>query len=80
MATKLFCNLCGKEFERVDEDQGVNISVVLGAGSKYDGCLFDADFCCVCLDKVIDNVAINCKILPISKIDDNVETEVQEDD
>ena len=70
MATKLFCNVCGKEFHPSDEANGANISLELGAGSKYDGCVFDADLCCTCLDKLIDHIAISCEIFPISKCDD----------
>ena len=68
MASNLSCNLCGKNFEHVDNCHGINLSFVFGPSSKYDGCLFDGDFCCACIDRIASNIAINCAVPPIEEL------------
>lgn len=68
MASNLICNLCGKSFESIDNQYGINLSIVFGPLSKYDGCVFDADFCCSCIDRITSNIAVNCAIQPIEEL------------
>ena len=68
MASSLTCNLCGKRFEPVDDANGINFKVVCGPASRFDGCLFDADFCCKCVDRVIANIMVNCAVSPMLEI------------
>lgn len=53
------CNLCGKEFNCWDEQEGLNIHTRLGYGSKYDGSLVNLDICIDCFDTIIEQSSIN---------------------
>ena len=59
---KTICNMCGKEFDLFDKQDGQMIySAKIGYGSKYDGSGLSMDLCIDCVDKLIDA----CKISPI---------------
>ena len=61
----IICNMCGKEFDTWDMQEGFYIhSSYIGYGSKYDGGSLDIDLCCNCMDKIIDA----CKIFPVTDI------------
>lgn len=68
MASTLTCNLCGKKFDPIDDLRGINLTVSLGAGSRFEGCLFDADFCCKCVDRIVATLMVNCAISPMSDV------------
>ena len=63
MATKVICNICGKEMDDVDLRNNIRIDKCLGYGSKFDGEDIHLDICCDCLDKIIES----CKVDPRAK-------------
>lgn len=58
---KVYCNLCGKEFDEFDQQASFHISQRLGYGSVHDGDTLELDICCECMDKLIDG----CELSPI---------------
>lgn len=54
--TQVVCSMCGKQFDFWDYNENAHISHEFGFGSKYDLTYFKADFCCHCLDKVMDTI------------------------
>lgn len=62
---KTLCNLCGKEFDKLDELEGFGVHTRFGYGSKFDGDNVELDLCCECLDKLMDKLIRECKINPI---------------
>lgn len=63
--TKHVCNVCGRDFDHLDERQGANFTHLVGYGSKYDGATVELDVCCECLDNILDMLVSGCKINPI---------------
>lgn len=63
MAREFRCNMCGKEMNKFDIEEGFSFDKWLGYGSKYDGGYFQIDLCCECMDKLIDS----CLISPIKE-------------
>ena len=59
MSTKCVCNLCGKEMDYVNLNNGLKISRTMGYGSAYDGDHIDIDICCECFDKIIEACVID---------------------
>ena len=60
---KLICNMCGKEFDHWDLQEGFGFhSQYIGYGSKYDECSLELDLCCGCMDKIIES----CEISPVT--------------
>lgn len=51
------CNLCGKEFDEFDNQEGFSISNegrnTIGYGSAHDGETCRCDLCCSCFDKIM---------------------------
>lgn len=64
---KIFCNVCGKEFDVYDEHNAdvANISGYVGYGSKYDTHYIDLHMCNDCFDKLMDKMMEECKFSPI---------------
>lgn len=62
---KTLCNLCGKEFDILDEQEDFGIHTRAGYGSKFDGDDVELDLCCECFDKLMDKLIPECKINPI---------------
>ena len=58
---KHYCNMCGKELDMWDEQEGFSIHKKIGYGSIYDGDYLNLNLCCECADKIIGE----CKIHPI---------------
>ena len=58
-----YCNNCGKELDFWDKQENFIIEKKLGYGTKYDGNKLKLQFCCECIDSIIEN----CSILPITK-------------
>lgn len=59
--SKIFCNLCGKEMDRWDRQEGFSIHRRCGYGTKYDGETLELDICCDCMERLIDS----CRLSPI---------------
>ena len=55
------CNYCGKELDIFDEQEDFVIHKNIGYGSTHDGDIIRLQFCCDCLDKIIDACAIDPK-------------------
>lgn len=62
---KTICNLCGKNFDFLDEQENFSIYTRIGYGSKYDDEQLKLDLCCECMDNLIDL----CVISPVSEHD-----------
>lgn len=56
---KTICNMCGKEFDRWDEDENFSFHSMIGHGSKYGMFEFDLDLCCNCMDRMLDEYLIS---------------------
>jgi len=62
---KVFCNMCGKEFNSFDRQESFGIHTeTIGYGSKYDGDSINLDMCCDCFDRIIEDLIPRCKINP----------------
>lgn len=62
---KTICNMCGKEFDRCDEEN-FSFHSMISCGSKYDMFEFDLDLCCDCMDRMLDAYLIpECKYYPL---------------
>lgn len=61
MTGKTICNMCGKEFDMCDEQEGRGVHDQFGYGSKFDGDCIDLDLCCECFDKVVELIRPICK-------------------
>lgn len=61
------CNMCGKEFDFWDEQENFCFEYQIGYGSVHDGENLSLNLCCDCFDKVIDMIAPQCKINPLSE-------------
>lgn len=63
---KTICNMCGKEFDRWDEEENFSFHSMIGYGSKYDMSEFDLDLCCNCMDRMLDEYLIpECQYPPL---------------
>ena len=60
---KRVCNICGKEFDLWDRQEGFGFDYLVGYGSKYDGEHLQADFCCDCFDSLMNELAPRCKFV-----------------
>lgn len=59
---KHVCNKCGKELDIWDNQERFYIeNNYLGYGTKYDGDKLRIDFCCKCMEEIIEQ----CVISPI---------------
>lgn len=59
MAKETTCNMCGKKFDFLDEQENFSIYRAVGYGSKFDMCSLHLDLCCECMDKIIEQCAIS---------------------
>ena len=66
---KRICNMCGKDFDRLDERGNLGFHYKVGYGSVYDGEDINLDLCCDCFDELIEYIVTKCKINPIKNID-----------
>lgn len=55
---KTFCNMCGKEFNMWDTQEGFGFHYYVGYGSKHDLQELKCDLCCNCFDKLLDEYLI----------------------
>lgn len=58
------CNVCGKRFNRLDEQENFGFNYHVGYGSKYDLTHIQAHICIDCFDKMMDQFIPMCKISP----------------
>ena len=55
----VICNMCGKEFDRYDLEQGIGLGGRLKYGSVHDGRRYALDLCCDCFDNILDQCVIS---------------------
>lgn len=55
----VICNMCGKEFDRYDLEQGIGLGGRLKYGSVHDGRRYSLDLCCDCFDNILDQCVIS---------------------
>lgn len=55
----VICNMCGREFDRYDLEQGIGLAGRLKYGSIYDGRKYALDLCCSCFDNIIDECVVS---------------------
>lgn len=65
MAKTTTCNMCGKKFDFLDEQEDFSIVRTIGYGSKFDSCSLRLDLCCDCMDKIIEQ----CVISPVEELE-----------
>ena len=53
------CNLCGKTFDFLDEQENFSMRRLIGYGSRHDGEALSLDLCCDCMDKLIDRCVVS---------------------
>ena len=58
------CNICGRDFDEWDEQEGFRLEYSVGYGSRHDGETIRLDICCDCFDELVDK----CKVSPIVKM------------
>lgn len=68
---KTVCNMCGRDFNVLDEENAFHIRQEAGYPSKYDGCSINLDLCCDCFDSLIEYIVPKCKISPVEEPDDS---------
>ena len=56
------CNMCGKDFNTYDEQEGFGFDYAIGYGSHFDGDNIRADFCCECFDSILLDLNSKCKV------------------
>lgn len=61
---KRVCNVCGKTFDRLDEQENFGFDYHVGYGSRYDLTHLKARICIDCFDKLMDGFIPLCKISP----------------
>ena len=59
------CNLCGKKFDRWDEEENFCFYHRFGYGSAYDGYQLHLNLCCHCFDSLMDELVPRCKTNPL---------------
>lgn len=59
------CNLCGKKFDRWDEEENFCFHHRFGYGSAYDGYQLHLNLCCHCFDSLMDELVPRCKTNPL---------------
>lgn len=68
------CNLCGSDFDDIDEELDFGIDMILPYGSVHDMAHVRLDLCCKCLDRLFDEYIVpNCAINPLVEIVDEDE-------
>ncbi len=66
---KRICNMCGKEFDEWDTQEGFGIHASVGYGSGFDGTKIALDLCCDCFDKLMSDYIIpKCKYSPVEEV------------
>lgn len=61
---KQVCNVCGKAFDELDEQENFGFEYYVGYGSKYDLSHLKVHICIDCFDKLMDSFIPKCKISP----------------
>lgn len=59
------CNLCGKKFDRWDEEESFCFHHRFGYGSAYDGYRLNLHLCCHCFDSLMDELVPRWKTNPL---------------
>ena len=67
---KKICNMCGKEFDLLDEQSNFGFHYRVGYGSKFDLSRIDLNLCCDCFDSVMDYILPKCVKNPITDDED----------
>lgn len=66
---KRVCNVCGKDFDEWDTQEGFGFHYHVGYGSGFDGSRINLDLCCDCFDKLMNEYIIpNSKISPVEEV------------
>lgn len=66
---KRVCNVCGKDFDLWDTQEGFGFHYTVGYGSEFDGQGINLDLCCDCFDKLMNEYIIpRCKISPVEEV------------
>lgn len=61
--SKSRCIMCNKKLK---EYNSFNINHQFTYGSKYDGDILNICLCPVCLDQIVDHIAANSKVNPVT--------------
>ena len=64
LKAKLVCNVCGKVFDELDEQEDFGFDYHVGYGSKYDLTHLEAHICIDCFDKLMDSFIPGSKVSP----------------
>jgi len=56
--TEVVCNKCGKSIELLYSESVQHITLGFGYGSKHDGQQWGMDLCECCIDKLVEDFAI----------------------
>lgn len=59
MIGQYICNYCGKGFDMWDVSEHFGIHQQCGYGTKFDGDKLELNFCCACMEKIIDNCVVS---------------------
>lgn len=66
--TKRVCNMCGKDFDMMDNQEDFGFHYHVGYGSEFDGEVINLDLCCGCFDKLMkEHILPNCQISPVEE-------------
>lgn len=66
---KTICNICGKEFDMWDQQEGFGLRHHVGYGSKFDGFNIQVDMCCDCFDELMDTYILpRCAVSPLQSV------------
>ena len=60
------CNICGKPFDKFDEQENFGFDYHIGYGSKYDLTHVEAHICIDCFDKLLGKFIKRWRISPVA--------------
>lgn len=56
------CNMCGKRFDMLDEQENFGFDYHVGYGSRHDLEHIQIRFCCDCFDNLVDGLIPKLKV------------------
>ena len=59
------CNMCGKEFDEMDDQENFGFHYRAGYGSEFDDDNINLDLCCKCFDELMRYIIPKCKYNPV---------------